>query len=140
MRLRNEQVERLQRVARRLGRTQSETSALLVEEGLRRTEFGLIDFRNSPAGRQAYVQGSTLAVWEVVMVAQDHMLDVAATAESLGWPLAKVQAALSYAAAFPEEIDGAIRDNDAIEQTTLTRLVPATVGFSVTDGGNAGAG
>ncbi|MBM3834901.1 MAG: hypothetical protein FJ403_16830 [Verrucomicrobia bacterium] len=47
-----EQERRLSRLARRLGRTLDDTSALLVEEGLRRAEFALIDFRHSPAGRQ----------------------------------------------------------------------------------------
>jgi len=42
----------------------SDASARLVEEGLRRSEFAFLDFADSPAGRQAYMQGSTLAVWE----------------------------------------------------------------------------
>lgn len=131
MRLRGEQLERLQRIARRMGRTQSETSALLVEEGLRRAEFALVDFRDSPVGRQAYVQGSTLAVWEVVMVAQEHALDEEATARSLGWPAARVRAALNYAAAFPDEIAMAIADTDAVDAASLGRAVPAAVVFDV---------
>jgi len=136
MRLRDEQLERLQRIARRMGRTQSETSALLVEEGLRQAEFGLVDFRDSPVGRQAYVQGSTLAVWEVVMVAQEHALDEEATARALGWPVARVRAALNYAAAFSEEVAMAIADNDAMDLITLGRAVPATEVFSVGVGHN----
>jgi hypothetical protein len=63
MRLPAESGNRLKRMANRHGWTPSETSARLVEEGLRRSEFAYIDFRDS-AGRQAYVQGSTLAVWK----------------------------------------------------------------------------
>jgi hypothetical protein len=36
--------------------------------GLRRSEFAFVDFRDSPAGRQAYPQGSTLAVWAVLLL------------------------------------------------------------------------
>ena len=43
-----------------------------MEEGLRRSEFAYIDFRDSAAGRQAYMQGSSLAVWEVAMLLRDY--------------------------------------------------------------------
>ncbi len=36
----------------------------VVGEGLRRSEVAFMDFRDSTAGRQACIQGSTLAVWE----------------------------------------------------------------------------
>ena len=61
-RLEPDQGKRLARKAKQLGRTPSETGALLIEEGLRRDEFAFLDFRDSPVGRQSYVQGSTLAV------------------------------------------------------------------------------
>lgn len=138
MRLGDEQVERLRRVARRLGRTPSETSALLLDEALRRTEFALIDFRDSPVGRQAYVQGSTLAVWEVVGLARAYGMDVAATAQHLEWPEPKVQAALNYAAAYPTEVELAISDNDAVTWSDLSRLVPAAADFVVPSTGSPG--
>ena len=34
------------------------------------SEYALIDFRDSVVGRQAYMQGSSLAVWEVMMIAR----------------------------------------------------------------------
>jgi hypothetical protein len=64
MRLPADCSNRLKRMANRHGWTPSDTSARLVEEGLRRSEFAYIDFRDSAVGRQAYLQGSTLAVWE----------------------------------------------------------------------------
>ncbi len=125
------QMERLQRLARRLGRTPSETTALLVEESLRRSEFAFIDFRDSPAGRQAYVQGKGLAVWEVMMVAQGYGLDAEKTAAHLEWPVARVQAALSYAQAFPDEIDSALQDNQSYSMERLQRLTPQIRSFVV---------
>ncbi len=122
--------ERLKRMALRHGWTTSDTSARLVEEGLRRSEFALIDFRDSPVGRQAYMQGSTLAVWEVVMVAQDYEGDVAGVAGHLEWPEAKVRAALHYAEAFPEEINAALHENDSITFDDLKRMLPTIERFS----------
>ncbi len=129
MRFQDKQVERLDRVARRLGRTASETGALFVEEGVRRSEFAYIDFRDSGAGRQAYIQGTSLAVWEVVFVARSYDLNLAKTAEHLDWPEARVQAALNYAAAFPEEIETAISDNAAMDFTSLSRMLPQAEAF-----------
>ncbi len=131
MRLKDGQMERLRRVARQLGLTPSETSARLVEESLRRGEFSFIDFRDSAVGRQAYIQASSLAVWEVVMVAQCYALDPERTAAHLRWPIVRVQAALNYARAFPEEIDAAIRDNDAVDFEAISRMLPQATRFVV---------
>src|SRR5450755_1199240 len=96
MRLPVESGKRLKRIANRHGWTASDASARLVEEGLRRSEFAFIDFRDSPAGRQTYIQGSTLAVWELVFLIRSYHGDVAAVAKHLRWPEAKVRAAVNY--------------------------------------------
>src|SRR5271157_5697644 len=101
MRLPVESGKRLKRIANRHGWTPSDASARLVEEGLRRDEFAFIDFRDSPSGRQAYIQGSTLAVWEVVWIARGYEEDVEKTAAHLSMSPLKVKAALNYVQAFP---------------------------------------
>jgi hypothetical protein len=101
-----------------------------VEEGLRRSEFAFLDFRDSPAGRQAYIQGSTLAVWEVVFLLRSYKGNVAAVAKHLRWPEAKVGAAINYAEAFPEEINEATADNDSADFETLKRMLPQAVDFA----------
>jgi hypothetical protein len=123
-RLEPEQEIRLARKAKKLGRSPSETGALLIEEGLRRDEFAFIDFRDSPAGRQAYVQGSTLAVWEVVWIADGYKGSVEKTSTHLSMSPLKVKAAQNYAAAFPDEIKEAIRDNQAADFSSLSRMLP----------------
>src|ERR1700686_1531080 len=85
MRLPLESGKRLKRMANRHGWTPSDASARLVEEGLRRSEFAFIDFRDSPAGRQAHIPGSTLAVWEVMLLARSYAADVSAVARRLRW-------------------------------------------------------
>ena len=121
--------KRLKRMANRHGWTASDASARLVEEGLRRSEFGFIDFRDSPAGRQACLQGSTLGVWEVMLLLDSYKKDVAAVARHLKWPEVKVQAAFNYATAFPEEINDAIAENSTTDFETLKRMLPQTAEF-----------
>jgi hypothetical protein len=130
MRLPAESGARLKRMATRHGWTASDASARLVEEGLRRSEFAFIDFRDSAAGRQACIQGSTLAVWEVILLVRSYKADLAAVAAHLRWPQAKVQAAVNYAEAFPTEIDEALAENEATDFTALKRMLPQAAEFS----------
>jgi predicted DNA-binding protein len=125
-RLTAETEARLQRLARRLGKTPSETGAMLIEESLRETEFAYIEFRNSLVGRQAYLKNSNLAVWQVIMLAEQYKRDVAQTAAHLQKPIEWVKAAFNYAEAYPEEISLAIEDDLAINYTTIKRILPQT--------------
>ena len=129
MRLPMDSGKRLKRIANRHGWTPSDASARLVEEGLRRSEFAFIDFRDSSAGRQAYIQGSTLAVWEVMLLVRSYKADVSAVARHLRWPEAKVQAAVNYAGAFPQEIEDALSENHAMDIEKLKRMLPRTTEF-----------
>ena len=130
MRLPAESGNRLKRMAIRHGWTASDASARLVEEGLRRSEFAFVDFRDSAAGRQAYMQGSSLAVWEVLLIVQSYKGEVGAVAAHLKWPEAKVQAAVNYAKAFPEEIESALTENEAIDFEALKRMLPQAAEFA----------
>ena len=130
MRLPADSGQRLKRMARRHGWTPSDASARLVEEGLRRAEFAFLDFRDSPAGRQACIQGSSLAVWEVVLLARSYNGDATAVARHLAWPVSKVQAALHYAEAFPNEIQEALAENDAMDFKALKRMLPQAAEFT----------
>lgn len=127
MRLPKGSGQRLKRMASRHGWTPSDTSARLVEEGLRRSEFAFLDFRDSPAGRQAFIQGGSLAVWEVMLLARSYRNDEEAVARHLRWPVVKVQAAFNYARTFAEEIAVAIAENDAADFDSLKRMLPQAV-------------
>jgi hypothetical protein len=127
MRLAESSAVRLKRMATRHGWTPSDASARLVEEGLRRSEFAFIDFRDSTLGRQAYIQGSGLAIWEVAMLLRDYNNDIAAVAAHLRWPVSKVLAARLYAEAFPEDVLPSLQENDAMDFTALQRLLPQAV-------------
>jgi len=134
MRLPVESGRRLKRIAKRHGWTASDASARLVEEGLKRSEFAFLDFRDSSAGRQAYIQGTTLAVWEVVLLLRSYKGNVMAVARHLKWPEAKVRAALNYWEAFPGEVNEAIAENDSTGFQELKRMLPQAVDFAVGKG------
>ena len=123
-RLTPEQETRLTRMARHRGRTSSEMGAVLIEEGLRRTEFAMIDFRDSPVGRQAYIQGSSLAVWEVAWIARGYHNNVEKTAAHLEMSPLKIKSAINYAKAFPEEVETALQEHEACDFESLSRMVP----------------
>src|SRR5438309_1982268 len=108
LRLPPSQVARLRQMARRLGRSASEIGAELVGEGIRRADFAFIEFRDSAVGRQAYIQGTRLAVWQAISVLRSYHGDVTKAAAHLHWPEAKMHAAMVYTKAFPEEIEGSI--------------------------------
>ncbi len=129
MRLPPESGRRLKHMANRHGWTASDASARLVEEGLRRSEFAFIDFRDSAAGRQAFVQGSSLAVWEVALLLRAYKQNAVAVARHLGWTEPKVRAALHYAEAFNEEIAAALAENDAVDVKALKRMLPQSQEF-----------
>ncbi len=129
MRLPLDSGRRLKRMANRHGWTPSDASARLVEEGLRRSEFAFLDFRDSAAGRQAYIQGSTLAVWEIMLLVRSYKGNVSAVARHLRWPEAKVRAAVNYAEVFPEEIEEATSENDSADFDTLKRMLPQATEF-----------
>ena len=123
-RLPDHTADRLKRLARRLGKTPSETSAILIEESLRTTEFPYIEFRHSSLGRQAYLKNSSLAVWEVIQIAQAYNLDEQKTAEHFQRSGEWVRSALLYAQAYPEEIQTAIADAQSTGEINLKRLLP----------------
>ena len=79
-----------------------------------------------PAGR---IQGSTLAVWEVMLLFLSYKKNVSAVAAHLKWPKVKVQAAVHYAEAFPEEINAAMAENDATNFEKLKRMLPQAIEF-----------
>src|SRR5207245_4490215 len=74
----------------------------VIEKSLE-TEFPGISFRDSLSGREAYLTGHRVAVWEVLAVHEDTK-SVEQTTEHFRWPLVLVRRALAYAKAFPEAI------------------------------------
>ena len=93
----------LARQARRRHLEVSTLSSLYLKEKALEEEFPGIGFRDSIGGREAYLLGHRVAVWEV-MDAYQEAKTIAKTAGHFRWPPALVRCALAYAKAYPKEI------------------------------------
>jgi hypothetical protein len=132
LRLKEGQAERLNRLARRQPRRPSESLSTILEEALRASEFPLVQFRDTVLGREAYVVGTSTAVWEIAWLAQQYEGDADRIASHLEGPAIKVQAALAYAACYPHEMADALADM-AHRAEDLARHLPQPHVFRVDD-------
>ncbi len=130
LRLKEDQVERLERAARRLARSPSSAAVVLLEEALRQRDFPFIEFRDTMVGRQAYIKGTRLQVWMVKLIANDLDGDAQKVADYLGVPAIEIEAALRYSETYRDEIDAAIADNDRGPEE-LKKLIPNLEVFTV---------
>ena len=98
--------ERLVTKQARAARTsKSDLVARYVIEKSLETEFPGISFRDSLSGREAYLTGHRVAVWEVLAIYEDTN-SIEKTADHFGWTRVLVKRALAYAKAFHDEING----------------------------------
>lgn len=82
----------------------SAVATRLLEEGIRTARFPGIDFRDTPSGRQPFIVGTGLTVWELLMIWRDHKRDARYVLEN--YPHLReqqVRAGVAYAEAFREE-------------------------------------
>ncbi len=93
----------LARQAKRRHLEVSTLSSLYLKEKAREEEYPGIGFRDAAGGREAYVLGHRVAVWEVEAVFRETG-SVAKTARYFRWPPALVRCALAYAGRFAAEI------------------------------------
>ena len=104
--------ERLVAKQARAARTsKSDLVAKYVIEKSLEAEFPGISFRDSLAGREAYLTGHRVAVWEVLEVYEETR-SVERTAAHFHWPRVLVTRARAYAKAFADEIHRS-RDGEA---------------------------
>jgi hypothetical protein len=103
-RLEAENAALLSRQAKRRHLDISTLSSIYLKEKTREEEFPGIGFRDAIGGREAYVLGHRVAVWEVVDVYREAK-SPAKTADHFGWPDYLVKCALAYAKAFAVEIN-----------------------------------
>jgi hypothetical protein len=86
------------------GKRRSELVSRDVTEKVLERAYPGIGFRDGAAGREAYLVGHRVAVWEVERVYRE-VGSLARTADHFGWPLALARRAMAYAQAFPQEIE-----------------------------------
>jgi uncharacterized protein (DUF433 family) len=136
VRLTDRQIEQLDRIARREGRSKAEMATMLLERVLRLAEFPHVVLRDFGAGPEAFVSGTRLTVWRIAILARDVQEDPAWIAGHLNVPESAIKDALNYADAFPDEIEAAIAENDrAFDELKrkLPNLEVFTVDLTATD-------
>lgn len=102
-RIEQEHAALLAKQAKRRQLEVSSLSSLYLKEKALEEEYPGIGFRDAVGGREAYVLGHRVAVWEVAGIHREAG-SIAKTADYLRWPPALVRCALAYAKAFAEEI------------------------------------
>jgi uncharacterized protein (DUF433 family) len=92
------------RQAKRRHLEASTLSSLYLKEKALEEEYPGIGFRDSAGGREAFVLGHRVAVWEVVEVLREAKT-IAKMASHFRWPPALVRSVLTFAKVFPAEIE-----------------------------------
>src|SRR5436305_10859512 len=95
LRLSSEVRRDVNRLAAQLGHKPAQLGARLIEEGLRRRHFPQIDLRDTAAGRVAYLRGTRLAVYWVVLRVRGGQ-STEKVARDYDISPAQVRAALAY--------------------------------------------
>ncbi len=90
--------------ARMKGIPSGTAAAAYIAEGVRRSRFPAIDFRDGQPGRVAYLVGSRWPVWMVVELVREVDGDLGEAVKLIRKPAALVRMALAYAEAYPQEI------------------------------------
>jgi uncharacterized protein (DUF433 family) len=101
--LEKESADLLERQAKRRKLEVATLSSIYLKEKAREEEFPGIGFRDTWCGREAYIVGHRVAVWEVLDVYKEAK-SVAATADYYRWPEHLIESALAYAKSFPLEV------------------------------------
>lgn len=114
--------EMIRQISASRQRTPSDLLAEYAEEMARKHRFCHIEFRDTPLGRMAYVEGTRSAVWLIADLVKQNRGDVARTAKVHGWPATKVKAAVNYAKAYPEEIEPLIERAHNLTAEKLSQL------------------
>ena len=79
-------------------------------------EYPGIEFRDTPIGRQAFIAGTRLGIWQLADAARAFEGQLGAIADAFGLAQHEVGVALAYARAFPDELRAAIDDSVALNE------------------------
>lgn len=116
--------QELERAAALCGQLPAPLAAVYVREGVRRTRFPAIDFRDGAPGRVAYLAGSRWPVWLIVDLVNECRGDTTEAARQMQKPEPLVKMALAYAAAYPEEIEASLQLRAERDFEGMKRVLP----------------
>ncbi len=120
-RLTEEAARELRAIAQAEGRTVSQVLSRFVDEGIRMRRFPGIIFVDGPRGRRAHVAGTGFDVWETIALHRAYRGDaVRLLKDHPGLARRDLDLAISYARAYPDEIEPLIAQNEQLHQTSLS--------------------
>ena len=122
VRMQKQTCEAIRQISQSQGRTPRDLLAQYAEEIARKHRFCHIEFRQTPLGRMAYVEGTRSAVWLICDLVRQNQNNIAKTAELHEWPETRVRAAVNYARAYPDEIDALIERAHRMTEEKLRQL------------------
>src|SRR5947209_5687062 len=122
VRLAEKTCEMIRQISASRGRTPSDLLAEYAEEITRKHRFCHIEFRDTPLGRMAYVEGTRSAVWLVSDLVRQNKGNIGKTAKLHEWPETKVRAAVNYAEAYRDEIELLVDRARHMTEETLRQL------------------
>lgn len=122
VRMPKETCDFIRQISASRGRTPSDLLAEYAEEITRKHRFCHIEFRDTPLGRMAYVEGTRSAVWLICDLVRQHGGNIKKTARKHEWPETRVRAAVNYARAYPEEIEPLIERAHRVSAETIAQL------------------
>ena len=123
LRLRQELRYEIERIAKQTHRSFSEVTQGLIEESLRMRKCPGIYFADEPAGREAKIAGTGLAVWEVISVYKAvSKNERALRVRFQSLTAAQIQAALIYYRHYLEEINALVAENKTPSLEVLDAL------------------
>lgn len=97
--------EDLERRAYEVAESRTALAERYIAEGMKMDEHPGVYFRQGALGRRAAIVGTRIDVWQVLQTVREHGNSVEEAADYLGLPVSKVRAAVSYAAAYRDEVD-----------------------------------
>ena len=110
-----EVVDRLDSHSSRLSQSKARVAERMIDEGLRMEQFPGIMFRTGPTGRRAGVVGGP-DVWEIMRDVKGASAEgaddpISAVSTVTGLDRSKVELAVRYYGAYPDEVNERIRMN-----------------------------
>ena len=104
------------------------TAARLLEEVRRKEDFPSVDFRDTPLGRVAFVQGTRVQMALACRLAREWKFAPAKLSKHYGWPLWMSESAVGYMREYAEEI--ARDEKDLLDATALRKKLPRLEDFA----------
>jgi len=124
LRLTRPEAEELTALARVRGEKPAALVARYVVEGVRRSRFPAVEFRDGEPGRVAYLAGTRWPVWLIVQLVEEQRGNAEAAAKRIRRPAALIRMALAYAEQYPGEIEASRRLHAERDFEGLRKVLP----------------